>query len=217
MDAFLRFLLQTRKYGRRLFISEAPGPVFLIWCDFEIGCRIAGLTLVKKESCGECTGVDYRAVLNIIRTKLRNKLPVLEVVYNNEVSLFAIDGESCNEEQAAALLAGKLGIRRGRHPAKRANDPKQINDVFHRWSREVFDGITVRKADIDALLLNETGDDIAAIIEIKRSAKKPLGHWTPYMEGTGNTDYWNYIIGLTFSKMVAAHFLTFHHELMTAG
>lgn len=215
MDAFLHFLSQTRKFGTRLFVSQAPGPVFLLWCDFANGRRIAGITLVRQESGTASTeDVSYKCILAILKTKLPERFPVLEVVYNHNVSAFNIDGQNCNNEEAAMLLAAKLGIRLGSNPAKRPNDPEQINDVFHRWSRDVFDGISVRKADIDAILLNEKRDAIDAIIEIKRSARKPVGHWTPYMEQTGNTDYWNYIIGLSFSKMVAAHFLTFHHGLM---
>lgn len=216
MDAFLHFLLQTNKWGNRLFVSEAPGPVFLIWAAFENERKIAGITLVKRENRTTEGGVDYRTVLSIIRKALQGRLPVLEIIYNDDVTSFEVDGEQYDNEQAARLIAGKLGIRLGSKGAKRPNDPGAIRDPFHVWSREVFDGIMVRKADIDALLLTETGDAISAIIEIKRSAKNPIGQWTPYMEPKGNTDYWNYMIGISFSKMVAAHFLTFHHELMMA-
>lgn len=217
MDAFLHFLLQTNKWGNRLFVSEAPGPVFLIWAAFENERKIAGITLVRKESGATEGSIDYKTVLSIIKKALQDKLPVLDIRYNDDVTSFEVDEERCDREQAARLIAGKLGIRLGSNGAKRPNDPATIRDAFHVWSREVFDGILVRKADIDALLLNETGDAISAIIEIKRSSKNPIGHWTPYMEPKGNTDYWNYIIGITFSKMVAAHFLTFHHELMMPG
>jgi hypothetical protein len=215
MDAFLHFLSQTRRYGSRLFISQSPGPAFLLWCDFANGRRMAGLTLVRQKNGNTSTeDISCTCILPVLKARLPRQFPVLDVVYNSDATAFIIDGKDCNKEEAAKLLAGKLGLRLGRAPAKRPNDPEQINDVFHQWSREVFDGISVRKADIDAILLNENKDAIEALIEIKRSAKNPIGHWTPYMEQTGNTDYWNYIIGLTFSKMVAAHFLTFHHGLM---
>lgn len=214
MDAFLHFLLQTPKYGSRLFISQAPGPVLLLWCDFANGRRLAGLTLVRNENETALPGISYTTLLPVLKTRLPHPFPVMEVVYNADATAFIIDGKPHNSGEAAGLLAVRLGIRLGAKCAKRANDPAQINDVFHRWSREVFDGVAVRKADIDAILLNEKGNAIEAIIEIKRSAKDPVGHWTPYMAPSGNTDYWNYLIGLTFAKMVAAHFLTFHHGLM---
>lgn len=217
MDSLLKFVLTTKKFGNRLFVCDAPGPVFLVWANFVGLPKIAGVTVVIKQGHEKDNNIDYQPIINILRNKLGQKLPVLKVVYNEDVSVFTINGEEMDNLSAARAISESLKIGLGKNPAKRPNDPSQIKDPFHIWSREVFDGISVRKFDIDAFILSQDHQEIVAIVEIKRSAKVGLGKWLPYMSRTGtNSDYWNYMMAITFSKMIGVTFTTWHHELMTS-
>lgn len=213
MDSFLKYLLNKDKVKDRIFISDPPGPVPLVWCTFEDVPRISGVTFVRSHEWKQTSGFDYFKLYDIFRKQLPNSIPLIDLQYNDDCSEFIIEKSNLNADQCAKLLSDKMGISIGRNQAKKPNKPEQIVDPFHKWSRSVFDGITVRKLDLDAITLTEDLLSIKSIIEIKRSKAIKVGKWLPYMsKQLGNSDYWNYIISFTICKIMQCDFFTFHHE-----
>jgi hypothetical protein len=98
----------------------------------------------------------------------------LEFKIRGEVFRGHWSDKSLGREVAAAL---GIPYQAGR-TMKAANNPQQVTDLFHVWSRASFAGI--QKTDIDFLLLDDRG--IRALIEVKRSAKVPVGEWMPYKQ-----------------------------------
>lgn len=215
MDAFLKYLSQCPKYKDRLFVSEPPNSVILAWSSFQDIPKISGVTIVKQIGSASFGTLNIDKIIEILKNACKNSIPLLFIEYSQDISNFIINGTRMANKNAAEYISNELKINLGSNPAKRPNDPSQINDPFHVWSRLVFDGVSVRKIDIDAIILSPELDKINSFIEIKRSNKNPIGKWTPYMKKTsGNSDYWNYIMCFSLCKILMCDFVTFHHELM---
>lgn len=210
----MTYLLKKGKVKERIFISSPPGPVPLIWCNFSSLPKISGITFVRSMDWKQSEGLEYQTICEVFKNQIPASIPLLDIQYNKDCSEFIIDNVKLNASEAATLISEKLGIPLGKNAAKRPNDSTQINDPFHVWSRSIFDGIGVRKLDIDAITLSEDKRLIKTIIEVKRSKTVPIGKWLPYISTHGNTDYWNYIITFTFCKILRCDFVTFHHEVM---
>jgi hypothetical protein len=215
MDAFLDYFIKQGSEGKNLFVSNPPGPALLIWSDFSEIQKISGITLVRSKEVVTTQGIEYQIILRLLREKLSNLVPILEVIYANNLDNFQIGELLLSNVEAASYLSKTLGIKLGKNPAKKPNKPDQINDPFHIWSREVFDGVTVRKVDVDAIQLDEKKSFFRNIIEVKRSNKIKIGTWTPFINpGATNSDYWNYIMALNLCKLLTCKFITVHHEIV---
>jgi hypothetical protein len=215
MDAFLSYLIDKGKIKDRLFVSNPPYPALLVWSDFTNLQKVSGITLVHMENSVTEFSLDYKIILSIIKNRISHLVPVLDILYSDDINRFIIEDKTFSNKEAANYISETLKIKLGKNPAKKPNNPKQINDPFHIWSRDVFDGISVRKIDIDAVIVNEKRDKITTIIEVKRSAKIKVGKWLPYISlDVPNTDYWNYIMAFSLCKMLTCNFLTFHHEIL---
>lgn len=215
MDAFLRYLSTKDRLKGRLFISESPGLVMLVWADFTQLPKLSGITFVHQNTV-RIERDAYAHLIDVLRRK-NSSLPIHDIVYQTDLAIFIIDGVEYTNEQAALFLSESLHLAIGEKVAKKPNNPEQVLDPFHVWSRLVFDGVNVRKVDLDAIILTEDRNDIKSIIEIKRSRKVGIGKWKPYVDREAvRSDYWNYIMCLSLAKILGADFLTFHHEIMEA-
>jgi hypothetical protein len=120
-----------------------------------------------------------------------------------------------NIEEAAKNIASDFKLKIGASPAKVPNDISQINDPFHIWSRNAFDGYSVMKTDIDILTIDDNGENIKSLIEIKRSKKIPVGTWKPFVNPNSKyNDCNNYYLMMELADLLNTNFYTIHHELM---
>lgn len=83
-----------------------------------------------------------------------------------------------------------------------------MTDYFHLWSRHVFDGKTVIKIDIDGIAIDQTTEKIISLVEIKCSAKVPVGEWVPFQK-----DYSNYRLLMDFADLLQVKMITIHHDV----
>jgi hypothetical protein len=212
MDALLRYVYNIESIEPRLIIAEPPSEVLLIWARADNIPTIAGLTLVYSKT--KKAGNESKKIIKLKNLIDELDLNFLEIEYAEDLSQFNIDGKIYSNSEASKYIASYLGLELGSNPAKKPNDISQIRDPFHIWSRLVFDGINVRKVDIDALVFKKDFNSLKSIIEIKRSSKIKVGNWTPFVSKTGNTDYINYLLQMNLSKFMNCKFSTIHHEVL---
>lgn len=108
---------------------------------------------------------------------------------------------------AANHISNALNVTLGANPAKIPNNVARITDPFHIWSRNAFDGNTVVKTDLDAIVMNANHTMISSIVESKRSQKIRVGSWLPFFD-----DEPNYLLTMDLCNKLNVRLITFHHE-----
>ncbi len=218
MEAFGRYLMNHPKYLGRVFVSSPPGAALLIWSNRDFLPNITGISLVEQVDGVNSSGIEGKALCAILKKQLYNTIPVLDIAYDGALDYMIVDGARMSLAESAGWISDKFSLKLGSHPAKKPNDLSQINDPFHLWSREAFDGRSVYKTDIDLLTLTPPSpgraQKVKTIIEVKRSAKNPVGKWKPYVDLARYNDANNYLITMTLCNLLKANFYTIHHDAM---
>ena len=216
MESFAKYLLESTKLKDRLFISNPPSAAILIWTNRESLPKITGVSIVEMENSQYSSGVQIELVTEILKRKLDSISSFKHIIYNKELAYFIINNKKMSIKEAAENISQDFKLKLGASPAKVPNDVKQINDPFHIWSRNAFDGFTVMKTDIDILTIENDGKNIKSLIEIKRSKKVPVGTWRPYVNPNSKyNDCNNYYLMMELADLLNTNFYTIHHELMS--
>lgn len=200
--------MKDKSLAKRMFVSDPPREVILIWADSNDLPELAGATVVYSQSRGHDPVLKCLRKFQEIASK--TGLTMIVVQYSADVRRFLVEDKEFENEEFAHFLADNLGIKLGSTPAKRPNNPERISDPFHVWSRLVFDGASVKKVDLDALVFSEDRERVEFLLEIKRSAKIAVGKWTPYIV----QDYANYVLDLSLCKTLGCQFMTVHHSVL---
>ena len=209
MDAFLQYLEASPAYRGRLLISQPPKDVVLAWARMGQTLELAGVTIVSEiGQSAPANAAHLKALSDALSAK---GVKVLSVQYARDLSKFIVDGNEMSAPDAAVAIGTELRIKLGANAAKKPNDPGQVSDPFHVWSRDVFDGIAVRKTDIDAFVFDAGGTRAGTMLEIKRSNRVAVGSWRPYA-----ADYFNYVIQLKLCELLGCDFVTVHHDRVGA-
>lgn len=218
MEAFGRYLLTLPKFQNRVFISNPPGAALLIWTNKASLPNITGVSVVEKVGASAETGITTAHLLEVLQRQLNNKVPVLHIQYDDAMQFLLLEGERLSLEEAAKRISNAFNIKLGQNPAKAPNSSAQINDPFHIWSRDAFDGFSVMKTDIDILFTRSSIEPslelIIIVMEIKRSKKIPVGRWLPYVNPNGPNDINNYLITISLCNLIKCTFITVHHDVM---
>lgn len=205
MDAFKEYLISNYP---NVFISEDPFATILIWSNQSEMPKITGVSLVEQEGFVSSKGVNGQLLINLLRNAI-TPTPFLHIVYPRDMTYIYINDRKYTLDSGAKLIATTFRVQLGFDPAKTPNDPTQIRDAFHIWSRNAFDGIKVKKTDIDAIILNTQLTRFCSILEVKRSAKIKVGSWHPYA-----ADLNNYLLCMSFSNILNVDYFTVHHEIL---
>ena len=167
MDVVIAYLTQRLQHT---FASHPPSSVLILW--WPSNSPNQQKTFVTRQM-GEAPHPLESQLLKTLHASL------VLYSYDSEQDLlqFELQGKtlkgSWNDHTLKRAVATELGIPyQAGGTAKPPNNPQQVSDLFHVWSRKAFAGI--KKTDIDLLLLNDK-KDIRALVEVKRSAKKPVG------------------------------------------
>jgi hypothetical protein len=218
VEAFGRYLLTLPKFQNKVFISNPPGAALLIWTNKASLPSITGVSVVEKVGASAETGMTTAHLLEVLRRQLENKVPVLYIQYDDAMQFLFLEGERLSLEEAAKRISNTFNIKLGQNPAKAPNSSTQINDPFHLWSRDAFDGFSVMKTDIDILFIRSTTEPslelISIVMEIKRSKKIPVGRWLPYVNPSGLNDINNYLLTISLCNLLKCTFITVHHDVM---
>lgn len=209
MDAFKSYFLENYPH---IFVSEAPYPALLLWSSSSSLPRITGMSMVEQDGIGSGQGIPSGTILALLKGLCSAKVPIVNILYSKDLSYLKIDGKRLSPEDSAENISQLFKVPRGKNPVKPPNDPKQIKDAFHIWSRDAFDGTNAKKTDIDIIALDKKHKNIIGFVEIKRSSKIPVGEWKPY-----SADLNNYLLCMSFSNLTGANFFTVHHEIMDVG
>ena len=209
MDAFKSYFLQNYPHT---FISEDPHPALLLWSNTSSLPRITGISIVEQDGIGSGQGIPSGTILAVLKSLCGAQVPIASILYAQDLSYLKIDGKRFSPEDSAENISQIFKVPRGKNPVKPPNDPKQIKDAFHIWSRGAFDGTNAKKTDVDIIALDTKHKTIIGFVEIKRSSKISVGNWKPYKE-----DLNNYLICMAFSNLIRANFFTVHHEIMGLG
>ncbi|MBY0596488.1 hypothetical protein [Bacillus bingmayongensis] len=212
MDAFTRFIASHHSTGGRAFISNPPGPALLLWSNSNSLPNITGVSLVKSINSSTSIGVPSQIVSALLKQQLNTQINFLDIEYDPNLNGMVIDGQNYSMSDAAGYISKTFNVGLGNSNPKRPNNLSMINDPFHLWSRSVFSGTSVMKIDIDLLMLNQTMNQITSIVEIKRSARSPVGIWKPYINPQANNDINNYFMMMSFANCLGVDFHTIHHE-----
>lgn len=216
MEAFGRYLLNLPKYNDRVFVSNPPSAALLIWSNSEFLPNVSGITIVEKFNSNNDSGIPTARLISILKRQLYNTVPFVHIQYDEQMEFMLVNDEKMGLEDAANRISSAFSISIGRNAAKAPNNPAQIRDPFHLWSREAFDGHSVFKTDIDILTtkIEAKVEKIKTIIEVKRSNKVKVGQWQPYVDPNRANDINNYLITISLCNLLKANFLTVHHEVM---
>lgn len=205
MDSFKEYLLSVPLLTNRIFISTPPNSALLIWSNDNIMPRITGVSFVTSIGANNFEGINHNLVSAIIQRYLVG-VPILEILYDPRMTFMDINGTRYNLIDAATIISQTFGIDIGRQPAKIPNNPLQIKDPFHVWSRNAFDGATVAKTEINAIITNPQIDAISSLVAVKRSSRVAVGTWAPYLD-----DRPNYLMTMELSNKLNSNFFTIHH------
>jgi len=199
MDRVITYL--TEQLKKHTFFSCPPSSALILWWPSDSPEQHK--TFVTRRS-GEAPHPLEGLLLKTLHA------PLVIYSYDEERDLlqFELQGKtlrgSWDDDTLARELAKELGLPyQAGGTRKAANDPKQVKDHFHVWSREAFAGI--KKTDIDLLLLDDN-NRIRALVEVKRSSRRKVGEWTPY-----EADPYDGLVH--FARAWNAIFFTIHHEI----
>lgn len=198
MDAIINYL---SRHLKNAFVSHPPSSTsILLWPNASLNQQQAIVTRQK----GQIKHPHEDRIIKILDAPLiiyhyDHKSDLLE--FRMKEQTFSGGWQDPNLRR---VVAGALGIPyQPGGTMKAPNNSQQVIDLFHVWSREAFAGI--QKTDIDLLLLDN--QRICTLIEVKRSAKIPVGQWSPYR----NDPY----DGLAhFAQTWGIPFFAVHHEII---
>jgi len=200
MDAVIAYLTLRLKHT---FTSNPPSSALILWWPSNSPNQQKAFV---TRQIGEVPQALESQILKTLGA------PLVLYSYDSDLDLlqFKLKGKtlkgSWNDHTLEHEVAMELGIPYQTGGTKKPpNNPQQVRDLFHIWSRKAFAGI--RKTDIDLLLLNDK-EKMRALVEVKRSAKVPVGVWTPYPSDPYD--------GLaSFAQTWGVTLITVHHEIVS--
>jgi hypothetical protein len=214
MDAFIKYILNTPNLKNRVFISNPPCPHVLLWSNSNNLPYITGISILEMECRrSNCIGISVTLIEKVFRERLN--VPIIKIKYPATMEYLEIDGQRYSLTQAAYLISNTFNVQLSSAKAKRINKDSQVNDRFHIWSRDTFDGINVKKVDLDMVVFNN--NTISTIIEIKRSKKEKVGKWQPYVNPTKSNDIPNYLMTMSLCNQLGCILYVVHHEILGSG
>jgi hypothetical protein len=212
MESFTRYLNTLPEYSGQLFASNPPSTALLLWSIPSSLPSLHGVTFVSGHNSPYQSGFDKNVLKQLLKAKLDPiSVPVIDIIYDFNLRVLNIDGVDYDLQAGATIMATILNVKLGNAASKAPNNPHMISDPFHIWSRNAFDGIGTRKADVDLLILKE--NRITKVVEVKRSDKRGVGKWNPYI----TSDRANYLLQIEFARILEVDFLTVHHEFMNSS
>lgn len=207
MESFTRYLNSQPTYTGQLFYSNPPSTALLLWSTPTILPTILGISFVTKHNTPYQSGYDKDQMKELLLAKI-NTIPILDILYDFDTSRLIIDGVEYSLKEGATAISESFHVALGTAPSKTPNNPNMISDPFHVWSREAFDGVQTRKADVDLIVLHNNA--LLNVVEIKRSDKRAVGRWNPYI----TADRANYLLQFEFARLLEIGFVVVHHDKM---
>ncbi len=199
MDVIIAYLTQRLKNA---FASRPPSSALILWWPNNSPNR-------QEAFITRQVGETPHRLESYLLEALQAPLVLYSYDSGQDLLQFNLRGKtlkgSWSDYALEEAVAKELGIPyRGGGTRKPPNNPQQVSDLFHLWSRKAF--AEIQKTDIDLLLFNDK-NDIRALIEVKRSAKRRVGEWTPY-----SSDPYD---GLAyFAQTWQVMLFTVHHEVV---
>lgn len=208
MDLFCQYMHNSNSSFLTIFVSNPPGPAILIWSCEDI-TKISGITVVESIEYS-LSPTEYARIHDILKHFEMCNIPNLYIKYPMNMEYLIINGTNYDIHAGAHLISEKFGLPLATSfftNVKPVNNLSKVTDSFHTWSRSTFDGIKVKKQDLDMVVLSEKDNRISCLFETKRSAAKKVGHWTPYPN-----DKNNYLQLMAVSDMLGTPFFTVHND-----
>lgn len=208
MDLFCQYMYINNSSFLPIFVSNPPGPAILIWSCEDI-TQISGITVVQSTE-HILSPIEHARINDILEHFKICNIPNLHIKYPMNMEYLIIDEANYTIHDGAYFISQKFGLPLATSfssKIKPVNNLTKVTDSFHTWSRSTFDGIRVKKQDLDMVVLSENSNRISCLFETKRSAAKKVGIWLPY-----NNDRNNYLQLMAASDMLNVPFFTVHND-----
>lgn len=208
MDLFCQYMNNNNSNFLPIFVSNPPGPAILIWSNQDV-TKISGITVVQSTNYYP-SQVENSRIKDILNHFELCNVSNLHIKYPENMEYLIINEIQFNILEGAQFISQKFGLPLASTfsgNVKPVNNLAKVNDSFHIWSRSTFDGVKVKKQDLDMVVLSEKTKKISCLFETKRSAAKKVGIWLPY-----NDDKNNYLQLMATSDLLRIPFFTVHND-----
>lgn len=220
LPALLNYIYSSfsNNQHKKAFISNPPGPAILLLSNDRVFPGLSGITVVKERQINNLNSNQQisSGLISTIVNDIRNNSPIpsLSIEYDfadsddSNHSLY-IDGQQYNVTDGGNFIASAFNLQIGPEVPKAINSTEAVTDPFHLWSSDLFSGTTVKKIDLDLVIISTSNNTISTLVEVKRSARRSFNAWQPFP-----ADYNNYVMMFSLSDALDIPFITIHHNEM---